>query len=101
MAIAASASSGHYCIPAPLGFSPNGRIFEMMMDKQRWQQIETLYHVALECAPDERTAFLADACADDSGLLCDVEALLRHDPTEGGDHAGQCARRRRAGARTE
>src|SRR5262245_1760439 len=56
----------------------------MKMEKQRWQQIETLYHAALERAPDERAAFLADACADDSGLLREVEELLRYDPTEGG-----------------
>src|SRR5262249_7110207 len=49
----------------------------MKMDKQRWQQIETLYHAALERSPDERTAFLADACADDSGLLREVEAFRR------------------------
>src|SRR5215813_952043 len=56
----------------------------MKMEKQRWQQIETLYHAALERAPDERAAFLADACADDSSLLREVEELLRYDPTEGG-----------------
>jgi hypothetical protein len=28
VAIAVGASSGHYCIPAPLGFSPRGRLFE-------------------------------------------------------------------------
>src|SRR5215470_19782426 len=67
-----------------IAFSPRGRLFEMKMDKQRWQQIETLYHAALERPPDERAAFLADACADDSGLLREVEALLRYDPTEGG-----------------
>ena len=39
----------------------------MKMDKERWQQIEMLYHAALERAPDERAAFLADACGDDSG----------------------------------
>src|SRR5262249_39624017 len=55
----------------------------MKMDKQRWQQIETLYYAALERAPDERAAYLADACADDSGLLREVEALLRYDPTDG------------------
>src|SRR5499426_846139 len=55
----------------------------MKMDKQRWQQIETLYHAALERAPDERAAYLADACADDSGLLREVEELLRHDGAEG------------------
>ncbi|HEV2666425.1 MAG TPA: hypothetical protein VG324_16020, partial [Blastocatellia bacterium] len=53
------------------------------MDNQRWQQIETLYHAALERPPDERAAFLTDACADDSGLLCEVEELLRHDGTAG------------------
>jgi hypothetical protein len=65
-------------------FSPRGRLFEMNMDKQRWQQIETLYYAALERAPDERAAFLADACADDSGLLREVEELLRYDGTAGG-----------------
>jgi hypothetical protein len=53
------------------------------MEKLRWQQIETLYHAALERAPDERVAFLADACADDSGLLREVEELLRHDGAAG------------------
>src|SRR5262245_4961406 len=67
--------------------SPRGRLFEMKMDKQRWQQIETLYHAALDRAPDERAAYLADACADDSGLLREVEELLWYDPTEGG---GSC-----------
>src|SRR5215475_5760026 len=66
-----------------IAFSPRGRLFEMKMDKQRWQQIESLYHTALERTPDERVAFLADACADDSGLLREVEALLRHDGAEG------------------
>jgi eukaryotic-like serine/threonine-protein kinase len=55
----------------------------MKMDKQRWQQIETLYYAALERPPDDRAAFLADACADDSGLRREVEELLRHDGTAG------------------
>src|SRR5262245_23371093 len=66
-----------------IAFSPRGRLFEMKMDKQRWQQIETLYYAALERAPDERAPFLADACADDSGLLREVEELLRYDGAEG------------------
>ncbi len=40
----------------------------MKMDKQRWQQVETIYHATLERAPDERAAFLAEICADDSDL---------------------------------
>jgi serine/threonine protein kinase len=79
MAIAAGARFGHYCILAPLGFSTRGRLFEMKMDKQHWQQIETLYHAALERAPDERAAFLADACAEYSDLLREVEEFLRRD----------------------
>ena len=47
------------------------------MTPERWQQIETLYHAALERAPETRAAFLADACAEDSDLQREVEALLR------------------------
>src|SRR5262245_36746750 len=49
------------------------------MNNQRWQQIEELYHAALERAPEERAAFLAEACADDSDLRREVEELLRYD----------------------
>ena len=79
MAIAAGARFGHHCILPPLGFSTRGRLFEMKMDMQHWQQIETLYHAALERAPDERAAFLADACAEYSDLLREVEEFLRRD----------------------
>src|SRR4030095_11589095 len=51
----------------------------MKTDKQRWQQIETLYHAALEHEPGAREAFLARACADDSDLRREVEELLRYD----------------------
>ncbi|MGH9843342.1 MAG: protein kinase domain-containing protein [Blastocatellia bacterium] len=49
------------------------------MEPERWQQIEELYHVALARAPEERTAFLAEACADDSDLRREVESLLGYD----------------------
>src|SRR5262245_13406688 len=52
------------------------------MEPNRWRQIDDLYHAALERPPDDRAAFLADACADDSGLLREVEELLRHDGAE-------------------
>src|SRR5215468_12593114 len=51
----------------------------MKMNNQRWQQIETLYHAALEHEPGAREAFLAQACADDSDLRREVEELLRYD----------------------
>src|SRR5262245_6037828 len=55
----------------------------MMMDKQRWQQIETLYHAALEHEPGAREAFLAQAYAGDEELRREVEELLRFDSAAG------------------
>ncbi len=49
------------------------------MESNRWQQIEELYHAALERAPEERAVFLAETCASDSGLRREVEDLLRYD----------------------
>jgi TolB-like protein len=46
------------------------------MDAQRWQQIEQLYHLALEQEAAERKAFLIDACQGDADLLWEVESLL-------------------------
>ncbi len=48
------------------------------MSPERWRQIEELYHSALERAPDQRAAFLAQACGGDDDLRREVEALLRH-----------------------
>jgi len=46
------------------------------MTSERWQQIELLYHAALERAPGERTAFLEGACAGDGELRGEIESLL-------------------------
>ncbi len=46
------------------------------MQAERWRQIERLFHSALECAPDERAAWLAEACAGDSALRREIESLL-------------------------
>src|ERR1700686_3052908 len=43
------------------------------MTPSRWQQVEELYHAALECEPSERAAFLARA---DPELRREVESLL-------------------------
>src|SRR5262245_47254198 len=51
----------------------------MKMDNQRWRQIETLYHAALERDPVARAAFLEEACAGDEELRREVEGLLRYD----------------------
>jgi Tol biopolymer transport system component/serine/threonine protein kinase len=49
------------------------------MKSERWKQVEQLYHAALERAPDERAAFLAENCAADSDLRREVEELLGYD----------------------
>lgn len=46
------------------------------MDPDRWRQVEQIYHVALEKGPDERAAFLEQACAGDAALRQEVESLL-------------------------
>ena len=50
------------------------------MTPERLQQIEGLFHSALELGPDERAGFLARACDGDEALLREVELLLKsHD----------------------
>ncbi len=46
------------------------------MTPERWQQIERLYHDALELAPEYRLAFLDRACAGDDELRREIESLL-------------------------
>ncbi|HPF26371.1 MAG TPA: serine/threonine-protein kinase [Steroidobacteraceae bacterium] len=44
--------------------------------EQRWQQVERLFHAALERRPDERAAFLDAACGTDPQLHAEVAAML-------------------------
>jgi len=46
---------------------------------ERWQQVEHLYHAALERGAEERAAFLAEACTGDESLRRDVESLLAYE----------------------
>jgi serine/threonine protein kinase len=53
----------------------------MTRDKEpgtdRWQQqVEEIFHAALERAPHERASFLARACDSDSELRAEIESLL-------------------------
>jgi hypothetical protein len=52
------------------------------MEPQHWARIESLYHAALEKEPDERSRYLAHACADDPDLRHEVETLLGYAGTE-------------------
>ncbi len=53
------------------------------MERDRWQEIERLYHAALERPESQRGAFLEEACGGDSALRDEVESLL----AEGGHGA--------------
>jgi len=49
------------------------------MTFERRQQIESLYHATLEQAPDQRSAYLLDACGNDDELRREVESLLAYE----------------------
>lgn len=46
---------------------------------ERWKQIESLYHAALERETATREAFLAEACAGDEELRREVASLIGYD----------------------
>src|SRR5687767_7837549 len=46
------------------------------MTPERWQQIERLFHAALERPAAERISFLDEECRGDSDLRSEVESLL-------------------------
>ena len=45
----------------------------------RWEQIERIYHAALERNGDERAAFLDENCSGDPGIRTEVESLLGYE----------------------
>jgi TolB-like protein/Tfp pilus assembly protein PilF len=46
------------------------------MTSERWQQVNDLFQLAAERAPEERTIFLERACQGDEGLRREVESLI-------------------------
>lgn len=50
------------------------------MNRERWQQVERIYHATLEKDANERDAFLAQACAGDEALRREVESLMAFEP---------------------
>src|SRR5215468_10771082 len=54
-----------------------------LMNAQRWQQVNDLFHSAVERAPEERAAFLDAACSGDESLRREVKSLLAsHERTD-------------------
>ncbi len=50
------------------------------MTPERWQQIRDVLEKALDLAPNERSAFLEQACSSDPSLRREVETLLVSSP---------------------
>ena len=46
------------------------------MKPERWQQLDKLFHSALERKPEERKIFLDEACASDEQLRKEVQELI-------------------------
>lgn len=46
------------------------------MKREDWQKVKAIFDSAVEVAPDSRSAFLNDACANDGELRREVETLL-------------------------
>src|SRR5215207_9040719 len=53
------------------------------MTPERYQRIKELFHSALERTAEERPAFLAEACGNDTALRAKVEALVAADEQPG------------------
>jgi hypothetical protein len=51
--------------------------------RDRWREIEDLYHRTLEQPENRRHAFLAQACAGDEELLREIESLFRYQSKAG------------------
>jgi len=55
----------------------------MTLTPERWQQLKQIFGIAIERAPQERAAYLDQACANDSALRTEIEFLLAsHDHAE-------------------
>ena len=48
-----------------------------MMTPERWQQVNEVFHSALEHEPRQRADFLSQVCAGDEELRREVESLIR------------------------
>jgi hypothetical protein len=52
------------------------------MTPTRWQEIERVYHAALERPPADRAAFLSEVCKNDPELGREVESLLAQESSK-------------------
>jgi serine/threonine-protein kinase len=52
------------------------------MEPERWHRIEQIYHSALAVEPNQRAAFIEQACGADEALRKEVESLLARAETD-------------------
>src|SRR5579863_3056152 len=50
-----------------------------MMDRARWDRIQSLFHEAADLPQDQQVAFLDSACGGDGALMAEVRAMLAED----------------------
>ena len=53
------------------------------MDSERWKRVDDVLQSVLDCAPEERDAFLQRACAGDEALEREVRSLLTSEEAAG------------------
>src|SRR5216117_2907416 len=53
------------------------------MDSERWKQVDDVLQSVMDCAPEERDAFLRQACAGDQTLEREVRSLLASEEQAG------------------
>jgi hypothetical protein len=58
-------------------------LITFIMTSERWKQIEAIFESALERAPQERAAFINQACGEDASLRQEIESLLAHQQPTG------------------
>ena len=46
------------------------------MNPEQWPPVKDLFHAALDVAPEDRSAFVAEACGGDAVLRAELERLL-------------------------
>ena len=54
------------------------------MDSEQWKQLDKLLHAALQRSPEERDAFLREACAGNERLEREARSLLTLEQKAGG-----------------
>src|SRR5262249_21944108 len=52
------------------------------MTPERWEKIDRLFHAVLEIEPDNRKAYLDQACAGDDALRQEIESLISSHVTD-------------------